>query len=270
MKASNAKLSVSSNGEYFPLTQYRVILIKGNVEAINIAQSTLWRIIASANTAKGADETNISGHLLIPEAASGLIIGRAGATIKRIATEAGVQCGLDSKDEVLVGERIMSISGPLDGCIAAVSMVLEKFADDPIASTYVNKTAKYTTASGIFHFGNNGKQPADHSSGQGYSVISAETTIVMQVADSLIGSILGVKGAVLRELEAISGATISVSSRSVSLPDLTSLTWRHRRTELTEESKDRTVTITGEPTKAQAAFILVTQKFNQVVSNSPV
>jgi hypothetical protein len=192
-----------------------VIIIRGTFEAVNVAQSTLWRIVASANATKGqtADDTNVAGHLLIPEAASGLIIGRSGVTIKRIATETGVQCGLDSKEEVHFGERVMSIAGSVEGCIAAVTMVLDKFQEDPATAAYSNKTAKYTSSTGLFQFGGGAKASVDHSSGQGYSVVSAETTIVLNVADHLVGSILGVKGAVLRELEAISGAAIVVSPR---------------------------------------------------------
>jgi hypothetical protein len=251
MKASNAKLSISSSGEYFPLTNYRVILIKGNLVAINIAQSTLWRIVASANAAKGVEETEVSGHILIPEAASGLIIGRGGINIKRISTESGALCSLDSKEEVLFGERIMSISGPLDGCITAVSMVIEKFMEEPTPSQYLNKSPRYNSSTGIFAYGNNGgKGSLETSSGPGYRVVSAETTIIVAVTDHLVGSVLGTKGAVLRELESISGADIAISSRA----------------DMSDSAKERIITITGEPSQAQAALILITQKVNSQVT----
>ena len=187
------------------MTTSRVILLKGSQEAINMAQATIWNILASSHASKGgSEEATISGQLLVPDTASGLLIGKAGATIKKIATDCGVTCALDSKDETLLGERIMSISGHLDGCIAAVSMVLDKFSEDMVASEYANKTTKVNSVGGMFaHKGSSSSGSGGSSSGRyasdmnatvaGLRILSAQSTIVLAVADTAIGSVLGVK-----------------------------------------------------------------------------
>ena len=95
-----------------------------------------------------------SVKLLIAKGAGGLVIGRAGATIKALNEESGARIQLAAKDEaagVVTGERVVTISGPLKGVVKGVSRILEKLNEEPELARYQNLTTSYSRSTSAAH-----------------------------------------------------------------------------------------------------------------------
>ena len=248
---SKAKIVVSQSGEFYPGSLLeRIVVVSGSQAAVTHAQNLIWHRIAQLSESDEGtnDELLITGKLLIPTAASGLIIGRGGANIKSIgdASEARVQ--LSSKEEMnFTQERVMTVTGAVDACVSAVQMVIEKLMEDEEISQYVNPTTNYDRLlnSGMGMFGGGQGAPIASMGGQMYpsasydrrrggggggrskidtrivdtlpggaETISAQTTINMSVPDALVGCILGMRGSTVNEIMKLTTAKVTISPRS--------------------------------------------------------
>merc|ERR1712232_1540008 len=76
------------------------------------------------------------------------------------------------------------------------------------------------------------------------------TSIALQVADSMVGAIVGKGGTTINELMRFSGARIKISQKGEYVPG----------------TQNRTVTITGTPQACQAAQLMITQKVQEVAA----
>jgi len=86
--------------------------------------------------------------------------------------------------------------------------------------------------------------PGDFGAAGAAAMLSSTSTITLAVADALVGSILGPKGATIHEIMSLSGgAKVSVSPRG----------------EFVEGTTNRVVTITGSPSSTQTACRIVQQ-----------
>ena len=103
---TNARIIVSGALEVFPGTGERVVLISGNINAVDLAQTLVWEMIAQ-NVQSGSDRSvdwspevvvnnlstndtvEVKAKITIPAAVGGLILGRGGETIKEIAADSG-------------------------------------------------------------------------------------------------------------------------------------------------------------------------------------
>lgn len=103
---TNARIIVSGALEVFPGTGERVVLISGNINSVDLAQTLVWEMIAQ-NVQSGSDRSvdwspevvvnnlgvndsvDVKAKITIPAAVGGLILGRGGETIKDIAAESG-------------------------------------------------------------------------------------------------------------------------------------------------------------------------------------
>jgi len=95
-----------------------------------------------------------SVKLLIAKGAGGLVIGRAGATIKALNEESGARIQLAAKDEaagMVTGERVVTVSGPLKGVVKGVSRILEKLNEEPELARYQNLTTSYSRSTSAAH-----------------------------------------------------------------------------------------------------------------------
>mmetsp|Transcript_1388 Transcript_1388/g.1393 ORF Transcript_1388/g.1393 Transcript_1388/m.1393 type:complete len:328 (+) Transcript_1388:167-1150(+) len=253
-----ARIKVSQSSDFYPGTSERTILITGPENNVLQAQELIWQKIAQFYKPynEGIEQTSnsISGKILIPTECGGLIIGRGGMTIRSIQEESGARVQVTSKDNPeskISRERILTLSGSLGACIKGSQLVLLKMLEDP-SVTYQNKSTSYGRLLAGRSLGSrvNGLPINDLSLPLGAETLSATSTITIAVPEPLIGQILGKKGATIREIQQLSGAKVIVSARGENedgSPDLSS-------------DRTRTVTITGSPSNAQMAQLLVTQK----------
>jgi RNA-binding protein Nova len=229
---SKARISVSQSNVLYPGTLERVVVVSGSYTNVCHAQTLIWNKIAQlaakekdeAGEVVDDDETIIAGKLLIPINAAGLIIGRAGASIRMISEASGARIQLSTESRA-TQERIMIVSGTIDSCVAAVSSVIERLMEDEDAARYANPSPSYDRAISVGSFsvgiGSGGSRRSkgsrrvreDPAHVLGAETISASTTIMMSIPDHLVGCILGIKGATLAEIMRCTGTKVTVSPR---------------------------------------------------------
>lgn len=158
---SDAKIRVSANTEYYPGTSDRVVVIVGELQAVKLAQTLIWEMIALISSAANPKEiewnprealsilghndgVEISGKMTIPAAAGGLILGKAGANIQSISEESGAHVTMTSKeDAIFTHERVLTISGRLGSCVKCTELILQKLDEPAEPTPYINRGATY-------------------------------------------------------------------------------------------------------------------------------
>lgn len=245
---TGARVKVSQSADLYPGTQERVVLVTG-------AESTV--IYASSRICDRASEIEqnrpdgvVSIKILIPAAACGLLIGRAGAHIKLLSEESGARVRLSPKQEATFTlERVMIITGNVEECSKCISLVIGKLLEDATVGTYHNMSTSYSRVLPMFHQQmavSHDMMGLGHEHNGVSDTISASTTITMSIADHLIGNILGKKGQTIAEIQSLSGAKVSVSPRGEFLPGTT----------------NRSITISGSMTSAQMAQFFINNKLS--------
>jgi len=235
-----------------------------------------WSPRAASENPTEFNDVVLSGKFTIPASAGGLVIGKGGSGLKSITETSGAKIQMTSKeDALLTQERVVTLTGTMASCAKCVSLILTLLAEDLEAVQYFNRGVTYSSLlsplmTGIRPSGGQReKEPVAsrvsqtrtrvnvrHDNDSGYSSPSStdvvsSTKITLTVPDSLIGNILGKRGAALREIMSLSGAKVVVSHRS------------EMKGEGEEGGGLRTVTITGSPAAAQTAHVFVTQKLQQ-------
>jgi RNA-binding protein Nova len=283
IEITEARVTVSSINDVYPGTSERIILISGSQNSVDLAQNLLWDMFAlnvSSNGKKNVtwsprvasqspgeyDEISVVGKITIPATAGGLLLGRAGSTLRSIAEESGSKVQMTSKEEAMfTQERILNISGNTGSCAKCVSLILAKLAEDIEAAQYTNRGVTYTSQipslmriaapNTAVRNGQGRPSRAQVPLADGADVVSS-TKITLSVPDSLVGNILGRQGSTLREIMSLSGAKVTVSNRDeAKTPD--------------GQIENRTITITGSPTCAQTAHVYITQKLQQPSTSRP-
>eukprot|EP01038_Epipyxis_sp_PR26KG_P006795 gene6795-9308_t len=287
IEVSDARVYVSGPQELFPGTSDRVVLISGNLEAVSLAQTLVWEMIAqiakegenaknvewspkSAVTSLGqSDEVHVQTKLSIPALASGLILGRGGATIRSIAEESGARITMTSKEDAFfTQERVLTISGGAGQCIKGTDLILSKLSEQDEIIQFANRGTTYSSPLEAT-FGNqtfslkdgrpgrggdrSDRRPGGSGKKNGSSEDEspiAETTITLHVSNDAIGNVFGKAGVTMREIISLSGAKVEVSAKGV----------------YAEGTNNRIITITGSPACCQTAHLFITQKLQS--SNS--
>mmetsp|Transcript_28815 Transcript_28815/g.31450 ORF Transcript_28815/g.31450 Transcript_28815/m.31450 type:complete len:328 (+) Transcript_28815:209-1192(+) len=287
IEVTDARINVSNPNDTYPGTSERIILLSGTREAVSLAQTLIWEMIGlmTKGTPEGNqkiewspratlaelgtnDDVEVTARFTVPAAAGGLILGKAGATIKNISSESGAKIAMSTKEEALfTQERIVTVSGTVSQCISCTDLIISKLAEQEEVIPFANRGTTYssplTASLGIPSEEGKGRPaPAKRSNGSksdppatkspGGAEPVADTTITLSVPDDLIGNIFGKQGATMREIISLSGARVVVSPRG----------------EYVEGTKNRVVTITGSPTAAQTAHIFITQRL-RTPSNPP-
>lgn len=270
---TNARIIVSGALEVFPGTGERVVLISGNINAVDLAQTLVWEMIAQ-NVQSGSDRSvdwspevvvnnlgtndsvEVKAKITIPAAVGGLILGRGGETIKEISAESGASIIMTSKEEALfTQERVLTISGQTFQCIKCVNFVLSKLEEQEEVAPFLNRGTTYSAPNvrrGPGGFGPLGGGPQGGRGrgrgGRGSPTAGAEaeheTTITMTIPNDIVGNIFGKQGATMREIISLSGANVVVSPRD----------------EFVEGTTNRLVTITGPTSCAQTAHLFISRR----------
>lgn len=283
MEVSDCKVSVSGTQDYYPGTSDRVVVLSGEVEAVNTAADLIWELIylQSQNPGKirsvvwspkaykellsSDNERQLTGKLSIPSDAGGLVLGRGGANMRFMCETSGAKLQMTTKEESLfTQERIMTISGTVSECRKLTSLVLAKLSEEEESTFYANKGTKYVPLALGRPSRSDSRDPLSaEGSPRGRASpmmarspvsVPATSQMTLTVPESLIGNIIGKQGATLREMAQLSGAKIEVSVRP----------------EFASGTDDRVVTITGTPHAAQTAHAFCIEKLKQGKSSPRV
>uniref|UniRef100_H2XP13 K Homology domain-containing protein n=1 Tax=Ciona intestinalis TaxID=7719 RepID=H2XP13_CIOIN len=135
-KDSGAIIKLSKAKDFYPGTQDRVVLIQGTAEGLMKVQNTIIEKVYEFPVPK--DLAAIIGDrpkqvkIIVPNTTAGLVIGKAGATIKTIMEESGSKVQLSQKpDGVNVQERVITIKGEKHQLMTASNIIIDKIKDDP-------------------------------------------------------------------------------------------------------------------------------------------
>jgi len=226
--------------------------------------------------------------IVLTTAAAGMLIGRSGATIKGIQEESKAKISVGMPDKASVpGEQVVTVSGSFDECSKACRQIIEKISVETgnMANTktkYISgNTDMYATHSintgynaGVLRneghisssFDNRQQQdsrsqylPANGMSSYqrvnnvGSSrKLKANVQIDVQVANVLVGAILGKQGSIIKDfVQRSGGARFKVLDRSDE-----------------DEGDIRTLRITGSLDQTLLAYSLVNDRVEQL-QNQP-
>lgn len=252
---TGARVKVSQSTDLYPGTQERVVLVTGAESTVIYASSRICD--RASEIEQNRTEGVVSIKILIPAAACGLLIGRAGAHIKLLSEESGARVRLSPKqDATFTLERIMIITGDVEECSKCISLVLGKLLEDATVGTYHNMSTSYSRVLPLLQqqlavSGMTKDLGLAHDLNGVSDTISASTTIQMAIPDHLIGNILGKRGQTISEIQALSGAKVSVSARGEFVPGTT----------------NRSITISGSTTSAQMAQFFINNKLSSASSS---
>ncbi|KAL3770172.1 hypothetical protein ACHAW5_009267 [Stephanodiscus triporus] len=161
---SLTRIKLSQGGDYFPGTSDRVCLIQGSLQhaslGVEMVLTKLYELQSVQHPNPTSSKTNehesfpdenastsFIVRLLIPSTCCGMIIGHGGSNIKTLKDKSGViYIQLSPKEhEVMIGERIMTITGPnFSSCANCVQTILNDMALNPDISRYINMTTNYS------------------------------------------------------------------------------------------------------------------------------
>ncbi|CAM9346140.1 unnamed protein product [Ectocarpus sp. 13 AM-2016] len=136
-----ADIKVTPNGRFYPGTHERVVLVVGEPGSVQMACD---RIVTTIYTA--ADTSlDITQRVLIPDAASGLIIGHDGVRLGDLRQQAGVaSIQVSPRDMCTVaGERVVTLQGPMSSVIHGLTLIVDRMMEDTTASRYQNMSTIY-------------------------------------------------------------------------------------------------------------------------------
>ena len=153
---SQARIKLSQSNDFFPGTQDRTVFVTGEPEAVQLASELILQRI-QADTKPREDgqaddqapqQQSVSELMLVrivvPSAAAGAIIGRAGQNINELKEMTGARIKLTRKDESSVpSERLVNIHGSLESCNQVVREIIHRLAADDL-HRYQNMTTSYS------------------------------------------------------------------------------------------------------------------------------
>ncbi|XP_076815797.1 RNA-binding protein Nova-1-like isoform X1 [Clavelina lepadiformis] len=142
-KESGAIIKLSKAKDFYPGTQDRVVLIQGTAEGLMKVHGTIIEKVFDFPVPK--DLTAIIGDrpkqvkIIVPNTTAGLVIGKAGATVKTIMEESGSKVQLSQKPEgANVQERVITIKGDKTQLTTASNIIIDKIKDDPQSASCPN------------------------------------------------------------------------------------------------------------------------------------
>merc|ERR1711939_280610 len=180
-----------------PHTKHHRPLLTMSVDTVPapaITESTTAAQEAGSAPAAAVSESNVPGdadaqqsstgpqqftlRALVSSKEAGVIIGKAGKNVADLREATGVKAGV-SKVVPGVPERVLSVTGTLEGVTKAYSSILQNVAENPSAQTE-------GLAAGI----------------------STNSSVKLLVANAIMGSVIGKAGATIQALQAKHGSKI--------------------------------------------------------------
>lgn len=243
---TNATITVSGPEDHYPGTNSRYITIKGSIDSVSQAVSVLWELVALAASddaeAKGNwipnnemsnqyDSVEVEGRIVVPAASVGKIIGKDMVTIKSMVESTGATVHFATRYEPSLSghsDRIVIVSGEVIACAEVSSLILDRvklFLDHRAPSQETGQheqDARYAPADGNKSRQRTALRKAKVGRGQARTyidneivaeVVAASTTIQLAVPNELVGNIIGLKGATLKQIQEQTSAEVTISNR---------------------------------------------------------
>lgn len=143
-------VKLSQNNQLYPESNRsnsgeRIVLITGPPENLAKVAEFIHSLVRNPpSNPTGADMLD-SGRrmqmmkMVVTNSTAGMIIGKGGATVKSLNETYDVRIQASQKDDVVMGERVLTILGPEDGVNKTMEYIIkEKFRDDPTSTSITN------------------------------------------------------------------------------------------------------------------------------------
>jgi len=234
--------------------QERIMIIRGTVAQVSKAANYLAQLIIDGNKPRDKKDTSekepqTSFTILVHRAAVGAVIGKGGATIRETQQETGTRIQVSNEPLPRSTEKTVTITGTPSAIEVATLRVLTQLKDNPIrkqtrSDLYVPGEAPYSPPSSY-----PSPPPPYAPSPLSYAAsplppsYGSQPLSTQKIAIPTVcaGCVIGKGGAVIKDLRAQSGTSISIAD-----PDSASPT-------------ERVVTLTGTPQGIQTAVYLIRQ-----------
>lgn len=161
----------------------RRIVITGFPEDIEEARRLIMEKIEDRPRDRDrAHEQNTTVQYLVPSVKVGLLIGRGGETIKELQDRSGVRINVNPEETTdrTTGERPISLSGDPEGIKIAKSLINDILFGGPPGSS-----------------------------------LGGRPTLVIQIPESAVGSVMGKRADILKSIIAASGAKIFIEHSNI-------------------------------------------------------
>jgi len=271
-------IRLSANGEVYPGTDERVIVMTGETSQIMELNNCIMEKVRDVTTRLPTDDTRREkAKLVLTSTAAGMLIGRGGATVKAIHDASKARISICNTDAAtFLGERVLTMSGSMDQRVEACRLIIDKISTD--ASNMANTNLKYINAgvgagpevnmgrphqqerglglNGNFPVKNIGMDyanPIDNSFTMIPSRVNLKTKVEVkiEVPEAFVGPFMGKSGQFIREMAQQSGTRLKFSDKD----------------EFAEGTTDRILTITANTFKqAHTAYCLANERI-EVVQN---
>jgi len=269
-------IRLSANGETYPGTDERIIVLIGEVNEIAELNNCIMEKVRDVKTRLPTEEARREkAKIVLTNGAAGLLIGKGGLTIRSIQDASKAKISICNIDAATVpGERVLTMSGSMDERIEACRLIIEKISTD--ASNMANSILKYMNTgigmrspmdNGMGMYGqqdrglnisqqrsvgmNNSRQQDNSFSmmSDSPSNLKTKVEVKIEVPQVLVGPILGKQGQVIRDLAQRSGARFKFSDKD----------------DYAEGTTDRILTITANTMKqAYTAYNLVNDRVDEI------
>ncbi|CAG5114061.1 Oidioi.mRNA.OKI2018_I69.chr2.g8141.t1.cds [Oikopleura dioica] len=201
-KDSGAVIKLSKAKDFYPGTTERIGLVTGDAAALKHVYRFMTEKTFEFPVPKDMAIQNGDRHkqakIIVPNTTAGLIIGKAGATIKHIMESTGAKVQLSQKPEQInLQERVITVTGEKSELYNAGDVILAKIKEDPQSGSCPNLS--YSGFAGpVANANPTGSPYADASlitasTGGGIMLPIASTTPIMTQAQMGLGT-LGMTG----------------------------------------------------------------------------
>jgi RNA-binding protein Nova len=261
---------LSQNGETFPGSEYRVVLIThAEMQPVLTAVSLLLQKVAEEDPTS----TTIDGRFTVPDGgAADAIHGESGEMLQNIMQQTATQMALaqnpfkEGACERDPFERVLTISGSLEAIIGAVASVLTEMQKVPAQGQdgrmFKNMSTNY--GSGVKGGAMRGGMMGGGMMGGGMGMGmrggfgmgggmgmggggGGKTAQILQVPDQMIGAIVGRAGQTINEIMSTTQTRVQISQKGEYIPG----------------TRNRQVTVSGPPEAIQYATSIITQKLQE-------
>lgn len=183
-------IKLSQNAHFYPENKFicseRIVLITGPPDQLCEVSKFIHGIVRNPpqgnrdNYNADQDRRNQMMKIVVTNTTAGMIIGKGGSTIKNLNDTYDVRIQASQRDDIVLGERVISITGPEDGVNKTVEFIIkEKFRDDPTSTSITNLDySSYVDTSG--GYGNQGGNFGYDSNGQDMNQVNLLQSILQQ------------------------------------------------------------------------------------------
>jgi len=255
---SGCTIKLSQNGEFFPGTQNRVVLISNPIAAPIITAFTLVveKIKEDKEKADG-EALSIEVKLALPDNLVDDLMAKEPGCLGSIMGVSGCAVVMGAKPSEDVPERLATLTGSSDQVMAAATQLITRVQELPEAQgrMYKNMSTNYGQSNSRSRYGGGGGGGPGFApqgfggfggggGGGGGAAFGPRTSVVLHVEDAQVGAILGRGGENIAAITRMSGAKVQISQKGDYVPG----------------TQQRSVTITGAQSQVNQAQMLVQQK----------